>query len=106
MACFNHRVYGVDPRDPNLFEINPANGNTLSSTTITLSGFDVEGAVGLTVNPGTGTFYALLKVSGSDPRKLVTIDVTTGVSTLIGDADNGDGLKFSSIAFNPADPNC
>jgi hypothetical protein len=106
MACWEHRVYGVNPFDNELFEVNPANGTKLSTTTITLAGLTVQGAVGLTVNPGSGTFYALLKVAGSEPRKLVTIDVNTGVATLIGDADDGTGLKFSSIAFNPTNPNC
>ena len=107
LACFNHRIFGINSSDPFLYEINPNTGVIITSHPVTLAGFTVNGGNGLTVNPSTGVFYALLNVQGSIPRKLVTIDVTTGVASLIGNADNGSGLaRFATIAFHPADANC
>ena len=99
---------GIDDGDEDkLYEINLNTGEPLSTTTITLSGFIVEKGLGITANPTTGVLYALLKVQGSSTRKLVTIDPTTGVATLIGDANDASGhARISSIAFHPADPNC
>jgi hypothetical protein len=106
-ACYNHLIYAVTTSSDALYELDPSTGATLSTQTITLAGFTVEKGLGITANPTTGVLYALLKVQGSSTRKLVTIDPTTGVATLIGDANDASGnARFSSIAFHPADPNC
>lgn len=107
LACLTHRVWAVAVFAPLLFELDPFTGAILSTTPVTLPGFVVLGGNGLTVNPTTGVFYALLRVVGSTPRKLVTIDINTGVATLIGNADDGSGTsRFAAIAFHPADPTC
>tara|TARA_R110000868_G_scaffold410712_2_gene699994 strand:+ start:1040 stop:1318 length:279 start_codon:yes stop_codon:yes gene_type:complete len=38
-------------------------------------------------------------------RKFATIDLNTGVATLVGDLNAGTGI-FTSIAFHPADASC
>ena len=106
-ACYNHRFYGFNSEVDEVSELDINTGNFLSTQTITLAGFTVERGLGITANPTTGVFYALLKVRGSSVRKLVTLDPITGVATLIGDANDASGnARFSSIAFHPADPNC
>ncbi len=85
---------------PQLREINVISGATISSTPITLAGFTVTGATGLAVQPGTGTVFALLLVGATNtPRRLVTLDLASGVATDIGLADNGSGLLFADITF-------
>ncbi|HTE66715.1 MAG TPA: hypothetical protein VK736_10730, partial [Candidatus Binatia bacterium] len=69
-------------------------------TTLTLSGFTVSGCTGLARHPTSGVFYAILKVTTNfppDPRMLVTVNMGTGVCTLVG--DTGDAV--SSITFGP-----
>lgn len=106
-ACYQHRFYAVTPETNALYELDPSTGTTLSTQTITLTGYIVERGLGITANPTTGILYALLKVKGTSIRKLVTIDPATGIATLIGDANDASGdARFSSIAFHPADPTC
>jgi hypothetical protein len=117
LACYNHNVYGATSdrvfsftQEASLLRINPSNGAILSSTPITLAGYTVNAVQGLTVNPTTGTFYAALSTGAltahgmSEPQqKLVTIDVNTGIATLIG---NISKVFLTSIAFNPSDSSC
>ena len=90
-ACYNHNIYGGTSNrafntGASLLQINPANGAILSTTPITLNGNAVNAMQGLTVNPNTGVFYALITTgtplkshTGEALQKLVTIDVNTGV---------------------------
>lgn len=105
MACLDNRVYGVNGTD--LVEIDPLNGSTINTIPITMPGHTITTALGLTINPETNVYYALLRIDGGNaPRTLSTINVTTGVATLIGNVDNGTGLFVSSIVFNPGRTNC
>lgn len=107
MACRHGVVYAVTPGTDVLATFDPSTGNNTGFYhPITLPGFVVVGGDGITVNPKTGVFYAILHVASSSVRRLVTIDVNTLVATDIGPADNGSGLVFSGIAFYPADPTC
>lgn len=105
-ACYNHNIYGVDQGGGSLSQINPANGAALSTVSLSLPGHTIDNALGLTVNPGTGVFYILLKIDGNDLRTLATVDINTGVCTIIGTIDDGSGLFISSITFHPADSSC
>ena len=75
--------------NPNTFQITARIGPTLS-------GFTITGLTSITRHPSSYTFYAIAKVS-SGPRRLVTINVSTGVCTDIGPLGN----NFSSITFAP-----
>lgn len=88
---------GTRPPDPVLKTIDPTDGSTITeaNVTITLAGFTVIGGTGLARHPRTETLYALLKVSGSSFRRLVTLDETTGIAIDIGDTVN----RFAGMAF-------
>jgi len=68
-------------------------------TALTLSGSTVNGSTGLARHPTSGVFYAILKETGGGftGRPLVTVNMGTGVCTLVG--DTGDSV--SSISFAP-----
>ncbi|MDF1795037.1 MAG: DUF4394 domain-containing protein [Coxiellaceae bacterium] len=107
MACLHHTIYAVDTTSDTLYTINQTTGAATAVATISMSGYTITGATGLTVNPTSQQFYVLLKVSGSQVRKLAKLNIATGVATLVGDAtDASNTLKFASIAFHPADPSC
>ena len=86
-------LYGVQRGTDDLHTINPANGSSTGTTTVTLAGFTVDGFTGLTAHPTTNVLYAVMKTPGA--RQLVTINPTTGVATLIGTLNE----RFSGIAF-------
>ncbi|MBL9186095.1 MAG: hypothetical protein JNK23_01320 [Opitutaceae bacterium] len=103
------KLYSVDRSSPSLRELNPATGATVSSVTMTLAGETIGGATGLAADPTTGTFYALLRlgtISARNPsaRRLVTVNVTTGVATNIGVAGGGGNLgpspAMADLAFD------
>ena len=101
-------VLSIEPKSPFIHKINPDTGDTISSVEITLDGtfpsdLTVNGGTGIAHNPADGKTYALLKVtegeesSGLD-RHLATINLQTGVATLVGDT----GVeKIANLAFNP-----
>lgn len=77
--------------------VDPADGSTISSVTITSVEGGVNGANGLAVDPTTGIMYAVLQISGGVGRTLHTIDPDTGVATLIGAlVDSVAGIAFDS----------
>lgn len=88
-------LFTVTNGDDQLRTVNPLTATTLSGTPITLAGSTVTGGTGLAVDPTTGTFWALLNVSGGGGRRLVTLNTTTGVATLVGNT----GAQFAGIAF-------
>jgi len=92
--------------DPVIHTIDPATGNTLTTTTITLAGEEeLKGCNGLAKDPSTGTCWIILSPIGSGDtgemggnRLLATIDETTGVATLVGNL----GDAFAGITFDPS----
>lgn len=110
MACYKHKVYGILNSNivpiKYILRMDPDTGQVLSQVPITLAGFTVNRGFALTVSPDTGQFYAILGVEEDSIRRLVKIDVNTGVATDPLDASGGIGLRLSSIAFQPADPDC
>jgi len=101
LAYIGTTLYAVGKSDDLLRTIDPATGATLGSVTITLSGFTVSGATGLTTNPDDNSLWALLKAGGSEPstRALATVDPATGVATLVGitDVPGMAGIAFEFI---------
>ena len=108
-------VLSIEAGSPTINKINPDTGATISSVVITLDasfpeGLTINGGTGIDFNPADGKVYALLKLSddpdsgfgggsgGGLTRHLVTIDLQTGVATLVGDT----GVKkIASLTFNP-----
>jgi len=87
-------VLSIEPKDDFIHKINPSTGATISSVEITLAGETVNGGTGIAFNPADGKTYALLKTE-SDDRQLVTINLQTGVATLVGESG-----KLASLTFN------
>ena len=97
-------IYALDRDSNQLRAIDPVTGATVSSVSVTLTGFTVTGGVGLAVDPTDGTMYALLRVdplvAGSPTvRELVSL-TTSGVATAIGAADDGNAISMADITFD------
>jgi hypothetical protein len=93
-------AYTISPYDDMVRQIDLSDGMTLSMTAITLAGFTVVGANGMAVN-GSGVVYVALRVEddvGRATRRLVTLDVGTGIATDIGQLMN----NVANIAFDGA----
>ena len=99
LAFVGATLYSVSPGAATLRVVDPADGSTLTSTSITLTGHSVDGATGLAAHPSTGELWALLKATPVDPptaiRVLARLDPATGAATLVGDT----GDRFAGIAF-------
>jgi len=107
LAYIGTTLYAVARDDDLLRTIDPATGATLGSVQITLPGYTVWGATGLTTNPDDNSLWAILKsndpVSQPYGRVLATIDRTTGAATYIGTPDVV-GLAGLAFEFIPCDP--
>ena len=95
-AFADETLYAVSSQDDQLRTIDPNDGSTLDSVTITLAGEVVIGATGLATSPN-GVLTAVLRLD-SDPlmRELVTLDPMTGIATSIGNL----GQPFAAIAYS------
>ncbi|MGB3074301.1 MAG: MopE-related protein, partial [Chitinophagales bacterium] len=84
-----------------IYYFDPLTFEDLSSLTLTLPGFTVKGGLAIDKNPVNGIIYAILNVfiSGNTYRKLVTVDMESGVCALVG---NLDDYLFSSFTFTPS----
>ena len=89
-------LLAIDADHSDLHTISTADGASLSSVTITMPGFAVNGGHGLARDPTDGTLFAIIKADGS--RHLATLDETTGVATQIGAL----GDAFAGIQFDAA----
>jgi uncharacterized repeat protein (TIGR01451 family) len=113
-------LYAVSPysgdstTDGGLIILNPITGVPLSAIDITYNGVIIQGANGLAIDPTTGTAYTVIKTAnrangsmrrthkggqgrggGTPTRGLATLDLNTGVATLIADlGDNFAGITF------------
>jgi streptogramin lyase len=88
---------GEAPIAGNLYSINLANGTATLVGAIRLPGGKPIGVTGMAAHPNTGTLFGITsEQSPNHPRALVTIDVTTGAATLVGDL----GVTGSDIAFD------
>ncbi|HKJ17683.1 MAG TPA: hypothetical protein VJ984_10065, partial [Xanthomonadales bacterium] len=102
VAYIGSTLYAVTRSDDLLRILDPSDGSTLSSVTMTLAGFTISGATGLATNPDDNVLWALLKVDGGLPgnRALATVDAATGTATLIGITDV-PGMAGIAFAYTP-----
>jgi hypothetical protein len=94
-------LYSVDWYSLNLIQSSLADGSQISSIPLTFTSGSLvfTGAYGLSKDPGTGKFYAVLGNGNSSAhRYLVTFDPTTGQCTGVGDFND----YINSIAFDSA----
>lgn len=93
-----------------IMEIDPATGTNVSQIGVhpppggspVGNGDEFGGLLGLAQNPQTGVVYGLRKTNDPYARELVTIDLATGDSTLVGILNDGTyGQAITTIAFVP-----
>lgn len=90
------RVVGVSPFQDSLWVIDTTNYTvTHRSGPTPSSGGTITGMNGMAKRPSTGQIYTINKQSGTSGRTLGTLDLNTGVVTIIGNL----GDNFSSITF-------
>jgi hypothetical protein len=84
-----------------LWEIDPSNGDFLSTTSVTIPGYTMASFAAMATNPDTGELWAVVLVTElpKKTRLLVKLDPQTGVATLVGVLPELSG--FSSIVFVP-----
>jgi hypothetical protein len=98
-------LYGVDDADHTLFSIDP---DSLAVTTIGALGVETGAFGDLAYDPASGTMYW---IAGRDNNSLYTINLTTGVATLVGShgindlfalgwVENGGGLYAQATNGN------
>ena len=92
----NSLVWGASPFQDSLWSVDTLNGwAVVNRLAPSLAGFTITGINSLAFDPCEFKTYAILKLSGFTTRHLATIDLPTGVCTLIGNL----GDKFSSLTF-------
>ena len=93
-----------------IMEIDPAAGTNVSQIGVHAppggspvgNGDEFGGLLGLAQNPQTGVVYGLRKTGDPYARELVTIDLATGDSTLVGVLTDGTyGQAITTLAFVP-----
>jgi hypothetical protein len=94
-----------------LMEIDPVTGTNLAQiavhpppggSPVGNNGDEFGGILGLAQNPQTGVVYAIRKTEDAYARELVTIDLATGNSTLVGVLTDGTyGQAITTLAFVP-----
>lgn len=89
-------VNGVGGADSSLLAINPATGAVVGTKAT-----GVKGVSGLARNPVTKVLYAANSQQGTSPRKLYTVNETTGVLTPIGVLGSDPGFPVADAAFKP-----
>jgi hypothetical protein len=103
LAYVGSTLYAVARDDAELRTIDPLTGATLTTVSITLSGYTVSGANGLATDPEDNSLWALLKTEAASPtdpgdRALAQVDPVTGIATLVGitDVTGMAGIAFQS----------
>ncbi|MFN4254245.1 MAG: right-handed parallel beta-helix repeat-containing protein [Saprospiraceae bacterium] len=87
-------IIAVDPYDYTVDKYLTSTWERVASVDLSLDGYSIDAVNGLALNPVNNTYYAIIKTSGN-VRRLVTVDIETGVCTYIGNL----GGNFSSITF-------
>jgi hypothetical protein len=90
------QLYGASPFQNQFYSFDPDTFALLSTQPVTLAGRTVAGITGVTIDPTTGTSYAIVRATGVTGRLLVTINPVTAVATEVGNL----GDNFSSITFD------
>jgi len=89
-------IAGGSPYQDSLWTVNAADYSIVKRLSPSITGYTINGILGIATHPATGQHYAIVRVTPGGSRLLVRIDIQTGVCTLVGDL----GDNFSSIAFN------
>ncbi len=89
------QLYGSSPFQNEFYELDMQTGTAITTTAVTVPSRTITGINSVTIDPTTGTAYAIVKASGVTGRLLITIDVVTAVGSEIGNL----GDNFSSLAF-------
>ena len=83
-------------------KLDKATGTIISSISMAISGLPdkVKGCTGLSQDPTTGTYYAIIQFQGggAGSRTLSTVDPETGIGTALDSMDDA----FATLAFNSA----
>src|SRR4051794_27693082 len=83
-------LYGISngtgiPQNNLIYQIDPATGDLSNLVQVTLSGYTVGRVQSLVARPSDGVLFAVVQTrSPAGPRRLVTVNPTTGVCTDIG----------------------
>src|SRR5437762_11246820 len=94
-------LYGISngtgiPENNLIYQIDPATGNLSNLVQVTLAGYMVGRVQSLVARPSDGVLFAVVQTqSPNGPRRLVTINPTTGVCTDIGASTE----QIPSLAF-------
>src|SRR5438067_2475607 len=94
-------LYGISngtgiPENNLIYQIDPATGNLSNLVQVTLAGYTVGRVQSLVARPSDGVLFAVLQTQDPNgPRRLVTINPTTGVCTDIGAFTE----QIASLAF-------
>jgi len=94
------QIRSLSPYDDQVRTIDLISGvDSDLGTTLTFSGFTVMGCTGLARHPTSGVFYAVLNEGtfAFTGRPLVTVNMGTGVCTLVGDTED----FVASLSFAP-----
>lgn len=94
-AIAGELLYGVDPFKNAYYQVDTNTGAFLSTGSVTMAGFTVNGLNAVTVDPTSGLAYLVAKVAVG-PRRLASFNPTTGVATDIGSL----GDNFASLTFD------
>lgn len=89
-------MYVVSPYSDSIWSVDTTTWTaSLPGTALTLPGYTITGSNGLAVQPCSGQFYTISKISGVTGRVLCTVDPVTGVLDSIGNTgDNIAGIAF------------
>lgn len=111
LAFVGQTLYGVSSDNGLIYTLNPADGAVLNAVQATYpSGrgtANIDDFTALTIDPATGTAYAIASIGvlgqGDRDRQLVTVDLATGSTTIIGPVDHAiAGLAFGAVVPEPA----
>jgi len=81
-------LYVIDSGTNTLATQNPPNNGTLN--TVGLLGFNTNGLVGFDISGASGVAYAAMTAPGASFSSLYTINLASGVATLVGTIGNGE----------------
>ncbi len=93
LAFVGSTLYGIAKESSILYELDPADGSSLGTTSVTQGGLPIDKANGLATHPDTDELWIISQVGGT--RYLGTIDPGTGVITTVGALPD----KFAGIAW-------
>lgn len=89
-------IYGTSASEDSLWAVDTTTWTVVSRLAPSLPGQTITGITGLAWDPCQQKAYAIVKLSSSSTRELVTMDLKTGICTDVGDL----GANFSSLTFD------